>query len=221
MIKVVIMAVVFLTGLGVVFFATAGRLDWPMGWAYLGILAAVTAAIVARGDHDMLRLRAGRERGVKRWDPFLAGGSALLFWAGSNLVAALDYGRFQWSPPLPLPIRLAALLAFAAGGSFAAWAMVANKFFAKFVEIQKERGHAVIAHGPYAYVRHPGYAGTVVAFFALPVALGSLWALLPAVVGLTLLVVRTFLEDRTLQRELEGYSQYAKRTRYRLFPGVW
>jgi len=192
-----------------------------MGWAYLGILAAATVTILVLGDREMLLVRAGKEKGVKRWDPFLAGSSFLLFWPGSNIVAGLDYGRFHWSPPVPLPVQLIALVACASGFAFAAWAMVANKFFAKFAGIQMERDHAVITNGPYAYVRHPGYAGTVLAFITLPVALGSLWALLPALAGLALLAVRTFLEDRTLQKELDGYAEYALHVRWRLIPGVW
>jgi len=120
-----------------------------------------------------------------------------------------------------MPVRLIALLVFAFGMIFSVWAMLANKFFAKFVKIQTEREHNVITNGPYAYVRHPGYAGSLLAFISLPVALGSLWALLPASAGLSLWIVRTYLEDRTLQKELDGYSQYACRVRWRLVPYIW
>jgi protein-S-isoprenylcysteine O-methyltransferase Ste14 len=192
-----------------------------MGWAYLGILTASTITIIVLGDREMLLVRAGKEKGIKKWDPFLAGLAFLLFWPGATFVAGLDYGRFHWSPSVPVPVQLIALLAFALGLAFAAWAMVTNKFFAKCVAIQTERKHAVITTGPYAYVRHPGYAGTLLAFITLPVALGSLWAFLPASAGLSLWVVRTFLEDRTLQKGLEGYSEYASRVRWRLIPGIW
>lgn len=207
--------------MGGILFAAAGRLDWPMGWVYLGILATATVTILMFGDREMLLVRAGKEKSAKRWDPFLAGLSFLLFWPGSNVIAGLDYGRFHWSPSVPLPVRLMALLLFALGVGFAAWAMVANKFFAKFAGIQTEREHVVVTNGPYAYVRHPGYAGTVLAFITLPVALGSLWALLPALAGLSLLAIRTFLEDRTLQKELDGYAEYLLRVRWRLIPGIW
>ena len=98
--------------------------------------------------------------------------------------------------------------------------MIANKFFIKFVRIQTERSHYVITNGPYAYVRHPGYAGTVFAFVILPIALSSLWAIIPALVGGSLLVVRTFLEDQFLQKELPGYREYTSHVRWRLFPGI-
>jgi protein-S-isoprenylcysteine O-methyltransferase Ste14 len=89
------------------------------------------------------------------------------------------------------------------------------------VEIQKERGHQVVTTGPYRYVRHPMYAGAIVLFLCIPLALGSLWALSPGGFLVVLIVVRTYLEDRTLHRELEGYDAYAQRVRYRLIPGIW
>jgi protein-S-isoprenylcysteine O-methyltransferase Ste14 len=220
-IRIVVMTVIYLAVMGGLLFGAAGRLDWPMAWAYLFTLLISTVALLVFGDQEMLLIRADKEKDAKTWDPFLAGVAFLLFWPGSTIVAGLDYGRFNWSPPIPMPIRLIALLAFAVGLAFAAWAMIVNKFFTKFVEIQTEREHAVITNGPYAYVRHPGYAGSLLAFIALPVALGSLWALLPASAGLSLWIVRTYLEDRTLQKELDGYAQYASRVRRRLVPGIW
>jgi protein-S-isoprenylcysteine O-methyltransferase Ste14 len=221
MIKVISRTVAFLAIMAVLLFGAAGRIDWFMGWAYLAVLIAVSITILLLGNRDMLLVRAGKEKGTKKWDPFLAPFSFLLFWPGANVIAALDYGRFHWSPALPLPVKLLALLAVALGLAFAAWAMVANKFFAKFVAIQTEREHVVITTGPYAYVRHPGYTGALLAFITLPVALGSLWALLPAAVGLSLLVVRTFLEDRTLQKDLERYTEYAQKVPWRLIPYIW
>jgi len=221
MIRLVIMTIIYLAVMGVLLFGAAGRLNWPMAWAYLAILTASTVALLALGDRGMLFVRAGKEKGAKTWDQFLAKVSFLLFWPGSTVVAGLDYGRLHLSPSIPMPVRLVAMLAFAFGLAFSVWAMVANKFFIKFVQIQTDREHTVITNGPYAYVRHPGYAGSLLSFISLPVALGSLWALLPASLGLSLWVVRTYLEDRTLQKELDGYSQYACRVRWRLVPGIW
>jgi protein-S-isoprenylcysteine O-methyltransferase Ste14 len=187
----------------------------------MAILIALSITILIFGNRDMLLVRAGKEKGTKKWDPLLAPFAFLLFWPGANVVAALDYGRFHFSPPIPLPVKLIALLAVASGLAFAAWAMVINKFFAKCVAIQAEREHVVITTGPYAYVRHPGYAGSLLAFITLPIALGSLLALIPAIAGLSLWVVRTFLEDRTLQKGLEGYTDYAQQVRWRLIPYIW
>ena len=99
--------------------------------------------------------------------------------------------------------------------------MIVNKFFIKYVRIQTERDHYVVTEGPYAYVRHPGYSGTVLAFIFLPIALSSLWAIIPALIGGGLFVIRTFLEDEFLQKELDGYGEYASYVRRRLFPLIW
>jgi protein-S-isoprenylcysteine O-methyltransferase Ste14 len=221
MIRLVVMTSIYLTFMGVLLFSAAGRLDWPMAWVYMVILIASTVALLALGDREMLQVRAGKEKGAKKWDRFLAMISFLLFWPVSTVVAGLDYGRLHLSPSIPMPVRLIALLAFAFGLAFSVWAMIANKFFVRFVHIQEEREHTVIMNGPYAYVRHPGYAGSLLSFISLPVALGSLWALLPASVGLSLWVVRIYLEDRTLHKELDGYKQYACCVRWRLIPGIW
>jgi len=79
----------------------------------------------------------------------------------------------------------------------------------------------VATTGPYRYVRHPGYVGFIVSFFGTALALGSLWAIIPAGLIACLLVARTTLEDRALQDELPGYNDYVQRVRYRLLPGIW
>jgi protein-S-isoprenylcysteine O-methyltransferase Ste14 len=89
------------------------------------------------------------------------------------------------------------------------------------VRIQTERGHQVVSTGPYRWMRHPGYAGALLAYLATPFFLDSQWAILPAIFISIVLVIRTSLEDRTLQEELPGYREYAGRVHYRLLPGVW
>ncbi len=101
------------------------------------------------------------------------------------------------------------------------WAESVNKFFEPTVRIQTDRGQYVIDIGPYAIIRHPGYVFISTLLVGMPLALGSLWALVPALLSCLLLVVRTVLEDRTLQVELPGYKNYAQRIRYRLIPGEW
>ena len=122
---------------------------------------------------------------------------------------------------MPLAIHLGGLLANILGYALFLWAMVSNAYFAEGVRIQEERGHRVATDGPYRYVRHPGYAGAIVAGMATPFLLGSLWALIPAVISAILYIVRTGLEDRTLMEELPGYREYAQQTCYRLLPGAW
>jgi protein-S-isoprenylcysteine O-methyltransferase Ste14 len=79
----------------------------------------------------------------------------------------------------------------------------------------------VITTGPYRYVRHPGYVSGIFGMVAIPLIIGSVYGLIPVGVMILLLIVRTSLEDRTLRNELEGYTEYAQRVKYRLLPGVW
>ena len=99
--------------------------------------------------------------------------------------------------------------------------MNANRFFSSVVRIQTDRGHSVQTGGPYALIRHPGYAGALLYDLAAPLLLGSWWGLIPAAVTVALVILRTRLEDRKLQTELDGYAEYAARVRYRLVPGIW
>jgi protein-S-isoprenylcysteine O-methyltransferase Ste14 len=136
------------------------------------------------------------------------------------VIAGLDV-RWGWTASWPLAAHLAGLLFNVLGYSLFMWAMTANAFFSEGVRIQTERGHTVATGGPYRFVRHPGYLGAITANLATPVLLGSWWALLPAVALAALYILRTALEDRTLQAELPGYKEFTQQTRFRLFPGVW
>jgi protein-S-isoprenylcysteine O-methyltransferase Ste14 len=179
----------------------------------------VITTYLRRVNPEVIAARVNRHKGTKGWDRWLVG--FLISLMVSILpVAALDDGRFHWShaPWWVCGIGYVMLIAGLAGTT---WAEAVNKFFEPTVRIQTDRGHTVIDTGPYAIVRHPGYAFGILVFLGIPLALGSFWALIPAVVSCLLLVVRTVLEDRTLQNELPGYEEYAQRVRYRLVPGVW
>ncbi len=141
--------------------------------------------------------------------------------AGSLVLAGLDVGRFHWSGFVPLTLRVGALLIVCLGLSGWLWAMLANRFFSSEVRIQTDRGHYVITDGPYRYLRHPGYLSLILLFIASPLALGSLWAVVPALGVAGVFIWRTWFEDRILRTELAGYADYARQVRYRLLPGVW
>lgn len=209
----------------VILFGSSGRLNWGMAWVYIGMTTAFTVGsriIMLRENPDLITERAEfLDKGdTKSWDKTLMPLVAILGPIVMLIVAGVDM-RFGWSPKLPLTIQVTALIIIALGCFLGVWATVVNKFFSAVVRIQRERGHAVVTSGPYQYVRHPGYTGGIVANFATPLMLGSLWALVPAVLVNCLLIVRTALEDSTLQEELEGYRDYAGRVLYRLIPGVW
>jgi protein-S-isoprenylcysteine O-methyltransferase Ste14 len=108
-----------------------------------------------------------------------------------------------------------------AGYAWGSYALIENRFFSGVVRIQTDRGHHVITGGPYAWMRHPGYAAALLTYLATPFFLDSIWTFIPAIFLTVVLVIRTSLEDKTLQAELPGYRDYAGRVRYRLLPGVW
>jgi protein-S-isoprenylcysteine O-methyltransferase Ste14 len=118
-------------------------------------------------------------------------------------------------------VKILALIILLAGYALGSYALIENRFFSGMVRIQADRGQQVVSSGPYRWVRHPGYAGALWSYLAMPLFLDSAWAYLPVVFLTIVLVIRTALEDRTLQDELQGYRDYTKRVRYRLLPGVW
>jgi protein-S-isoprenylcysteine O-methyltransferase Ste14 len=212
----------FVLILAAILFLSAGRLDWVMGWVYMGVYAGVTVAgvLLVPLDPELVEERTQIKEGVKAWDRRLTVIGSLLYPLAILVVAGLDT-RFGWSPTLPLWVQIAALVVAAAGSLLSIWATAVNRFYGRFVRIQRERGHVVISDGPYGTVRHPGYVGQILFSLASSLALGSLWALVPGGLFALLLVVRTALEDRTLREELEGYEAYAGRVRWRLVPYVW
>jgi protein-S-isoprenylcysteine O-methyltransferase Ste14 len=205
-----------------ILFISSGRADWWMAWVYLAIFAVgvtVNAALLMRISPELIAERARLWTNPKAWDKVLG-----TLWGILSLVSLLIAGlnvRFGWPPQIPLGLQLVAVVFVVLGSAVASWAMISNAFFAGTVRIQEERGHTTVSEGPYRFVRHPGYAGWTLSGIALALMLGSLWALIPAVLAGIALILRTALEDRTLREELDGYSDYAQRVRYRLVPGIW
>jgi len=224
-VKWIVQAALGLPAYGLLLFLVAGRLDWVWGWALLVVLAAVLAAhplILLPINPALLaeREKGLRDKAVKAWDRWIAGLGAGLFPIASWVVAGLDV-RLGWTEPIPLAYHVGGLLVTVLGYALFLWAMASNAFFAEGVRIQKERGHTVATGGPYQYVRHPGYTGAILSQIATSFLLGSPWALVPAIASAALYVVRTYLEDKTLRKELPGYEEYTRQARYRLLPGVW
>ena len=198
---------------------SAGRLDWVWPWAYLGVGIVILAINMLILSPELMAERGQPRENVKDWDKVLTSLIAFPILA-LLIVAGLDE-RFGWSPQLALVVHLIGLAFIALGQGLFTWAMASNMFFSTAVRIQMDRDHTVASGGPYRYVRHPGYVGLIVSLFATALALGSLWALMPAGLAAVLLGVRTALEDKTLLEELEGYEEYAAQTRYRMLPGIW
>lgn len=208
--------------IGGVLFVSAGRLDWWEAWAFLGVyflIALATVVWMVRTNPELVRERDRPGQNVKSWDNWLVGLNLVLTLA-LFVVIGLDAGRWGWSS-VPLGLRAVGLLGFIPAFGLPFWASKTNAYLSSRVRIQQERGHAVVAAGPYRYVRHPMYAGMILYDVSLPLLLGSWWGLVVGAVMIGAVVVRTAFEDRTLQRELAGYGEYSQQVRYRLFPGVW
>jgi protein-S-isoprenylcysteine O-methyltransferase Ste14 len=206
--------------LSLLLFLSAGRLNWTMGWAYVGLSLIGTVVSILIVDMDLLAERAQVGQGARTLDVILAVIMARVGPAVIALVAGLNV-RFGWKPHILPGVQGAGIFMIILGYVVTLWAMASNKFFSGVVRIQKERGHTVVTGGPYAIIRHPGYFGAILGTVTVPLMLGSVWALIPALVTAGVIVVRTALEDQTLLRDLPGYSTYAGNVQYRLLPGVW
>jgi protein-S-isoprenylcysteine O-methyltransferase Ste14 len=197
----------------------AGDIYWIWAWAYIGFAILNLAVNFMVFPPEIVEARSEVHKDVPRWErnitlALLVSTFALFGGAG------LDH-RLNASPALPTVVHLVGLAWIAAGSGLSTWAIASNRFFATQVRIQTERDHVVIRGGPYRWIRHPGYAGFIVTWLALPVLLGTLWALLPSLGIAILFVVRTGFEDAFLRRNLPGYAEYSDEVRFRLIPGIW
>ncbi len=209
--------------MGALLFLAAGDWGWVEAWVFLGLFAAASVVHVLILTPTNPALLAARSRGIrepggKAWDRAITSAAVGLLPLAAWLIAALQV-RFDWAPSVAPAIQVLGGVGFAAGWALVLWATYTNRFFSTTVHIHE--GQSVQTGGPYRYVRHPGYVGAIVYQLGTPLLLGSWWALIPMALTVPLLVLRTLLEDRMLQAELKGYSEYARQVRYRLLPGVW
>jgi len=203
-------------------FLLAGRLTYWQGWVFsiVTVLLVVVQLIVFADKTDLVKERFKPGPGTKWWDKVFWALYAPLFFA-IVIVACLDAGRFRWSLKLPVAVYVLSYIAFVISIYLYSWAMWVNRWFSSTVRIQMDRDQRVVQDGPYRYVRHPGYVGGILMAISTSLVLGSLWALIPASIVVMLLIIRTYLEDTTLQKELPGYADYTQKVRYRLVPGLW
>jgi protein-S-isoprenylcysteine O-methyltransferase Ste14 len=215
----------FLLLLPAALMVSAGTLAWPMGWVlvvFILVSTVVSRLIALRKFPDLLKERGSYTtvEGVKPWDRVIVSSVGLIGPLVTFLVAGLDH-RYAWPPPVSIPLTYLALLLVVLGFGVGVWAMAVNRFFSAVVRFQHERGHHVVDQGPYRWIRHPSYAGAVLAYLAIPLMLDACWALVPGSLMCAAVIVRTHLEDQTLLQELPGYPEYARRTPFRLLPGIW
>jgi len=221
-----LMFIVRMSLFAVAFLWPAGTLYWWEAWVVIALWTVFGIPLtyyLLKHDPALLAERlklVPLHKDQKIWDkaiilPFFILAISLYIMPGFELV------RYQWTVSLPLWMKIVAMLMHLPCFWMLGRIMRENTFLSQVVKIDDARGHKVISTGPYALVRHPMYIVVIVLLFATPVALGAKYTLLLSIILSLLLIVRTYLEDRTLHAELEGYSEYAKQTPYRLIPGVW
>jgi protein-S-isoprenylcysteine O-methyltransferase Ste14 len=203
-------------------FVPAGTLHWRNGWLFVGVMAGAVASVtfgIFRHSPELTEERRTAARHAKPWDRALTP-----IMSGLPVVTVVLGGlghRFGWRSSFPWWTTVPALAFMLAGSALTYLAMRANRFFSSYVRIQDDRGHAVVDTGPYAFVRHPGYAGSMAVTLATPILLDTLPGLVLALVTTAATILRTHLEDRLLAQELPGYPAYRDRVRYRVLPPIW
>lgn len=198
-------------------FLCAGTTSVPMLRAYLAVFAGTGLATAVLTDPSLDSER--RKPGPQEIHSNSRRAATVLFLV-TVVVAALDAGRFHWTT-LSRPIQIVALAVLILAGGLQVWAMTANQFFSTAIRIQPERRHELVTHGPYRFIRHPGYLAMAIFMPATALMLGSAIALIPALSYSALILHRSVREDRFLKVTLPGYAGYARAVYYRLIPGLW
>jgi protein-S-isoprenylcysteine O-methyltransferase Ste14 len=220
--SIIVQTISLIIGLAVLFIS-AGTLAWVNAWVYVGLVSiywVISTVVLARVNPEMLNERGSVvKKGTKGFDKvWLVIYPVLTF--GNLVVMGFDAVRFQWSF-MPFWLAILGIVILIPAFVIATWAMAVNKFFEWTVRIQDDRQQYVCTSGPYKIMRHPGYAGLIISILAYPLILGSWWGFVLSGILTIIIVIRTALEDRTLQNEMSGYQEYAKQVKYRLIPLVW
>jgi protein-S-isoprenylcysteine O-methyltransferase Ste14 len=206
----------------VILMGSAGRIDYWQGWLYgiVSLLMNLATQRVLRNDPELQKERSSPGAGAKVWDRKLLG-IGLLITLATLVIAGLDSGRYHRAPSFSWSWTLLGLSLNLIGMSIFLLAVKENRFFSAVVRIQKDRGQTVCKTGPYKVIRHPGNAGMIIGTMGFPFLFISAWSIIPVLISIVILVIRTRLEDNTLKEELDGYPDYQQATRFRLIPGIW
>lgn len=221
-IKIIIRAIFTYILLFGIIFGSAGHFDYWQGCFLFGnyILIGVIAFILFKDKKELIQERMNPGKGMKWWDKIFFV-FFLSFTIATFIIGSLDSGRFSWTLIFPIWINIIGFIIFNLSNATMFLSMLVNPFFSSVVRIQDDRGQTVIKTGPYKFVRHPGYTSGILGIFAIACCLGSIYALIPAGFASITLVIRTYLEDKTLKNELKNYLEYTKEVKYRLFPLFW
>ena len=218
LIKTLITSIVF----SLILFISAGKIYYFQGWFFLvtNIITGLMNFWTIKNDDDLMTERSKISNNVKSWDKKILGISALIY-VLNVIIAGLDSGRFHWSPDFHWSLYAIGFFLTITGQIIFLTARKENKYFSSVVRIQTDREHKVCDTGLYKIVRHPGYLGMTISLISIPLITGSAWCSITTFIAITLLFVRTYLEDNALKKELAGYKEYSENTRNRLIPLIW
>ncbi|MFT4133993.1 methyltransferase family protein [Labrys sp. (in: a-proteobacteria)] len=221
-VKLVLQNLVFVGIMGLVLFLSAGTLAWTAAWFYLvvSLIVGLAAGLwLAWTDPGLLaermRLKAPEQPSADKWFMLVFLVVAVVWFVVIGLERRLR------APTMPLPLEAVGLVLYLASTLFVMWVFRENSFAAPVVKVQAERHHHVVSTGPYAFVRHPMYAGVMLYFIGTPLLIGSWWGLAMMPVFFLAFALRSRIEERTLMTGLPGYADYARSVRYRMLPGIW
>lgn len=200
------------------FFLPAGTIDYWQGWFYMAVLFIPMIFVLRyfiKNDPELLikrmqmKEKVGEQKSIVKF--------SYIFFLVGFVLPGLDF-RYKWSQvPMEISIISAALVFLSYYMIFLV--MRENSYLSRIVEVQK--GQKVISTGPYEVVRHPMYTGVILLYIATPLTLGSYLAVLPFVPLIFLLVFRLQNEEAVLKKGLKGYTEYCRKVRWRLLPGIW
>ena len=216
---------IYLALLPVILFILAGDWRWIEGWLFSVIFLVMchsTLLYLYFYDPALLKERFGSpfQPGQKGWDKVLLS----LFFVDFLVwfaIMPLDASRFHWSPTFPLWLKAIGTVLLVLSIVLVFEALRENTFAAPVVKMQKERGQKVVSTGMYGVVRHPMYAGALLLFVSGPLLLGSVWGLIVSLILIVTIAVRSIGEEAMIKQELEGYSDYMRRVKWRMIPFVF
>ena len=203
---------------GLLIFLPAGTLSYANGWLFMAVLFVpmlIAGFVMLFKSPDFLakRLDAKEKQAAQKGVLAFAG----LMFIGGFVVAGLDY-RFGWSN-MPRGVVIAGVVVFLLSYLLYAEVMRENAYLSRTIQVQE--GQKVVSTGLYGIVRHPMYTTTIFLFLAIPVILGSWYALLIFAFYPAIIIVRLKDEEQLLTRELDGYAEYKQKVKYRLFHVIW
>lgn len=221
--KLLLQNLIWIAAMGAMLLVPAGTLHWTAAWVFLVTMAVLGVACglwLAKTDPALLaeRMHPMMQKDQPAADKkFMVGfGAVGLIW-----FVAIGLDRRLHASDVPIALQALGFAMLLCSAGFIMWVMRTNSFAAPVVKLQTERGHRVISTGPYAFVRHPMYSGTILFFAGAALLLGSWWGVALAPLIALMFAIRVSIEERLLVAGLPDYADYRAQVRYRLVPGLW